>query len=67
MKTKSIYGKEYNDFWDSFNKIYPNILDSVWYEVCLDFWEDVYNECLSIKENITAAKKYIDEHKFDYD
>lgn len=61
----SIYGEEYDNFWHAFYLRHPNI--SAWYEVCLDFWEDVYNESLSIEENISNATDYIREHENDYD
>ena len=62
----NIYGEEYDNFWNAFNLRHPNVSDC-WYEVYLDFWEDVYNESLSLEENIANAADYIREHENDYD
>ena len=64
----SIYGHEFDKFWYMFGQAYPDIkLSEVWYEICLDFWEDEYDECLTVKENLAHAASYIKSHINDYD
>ena len=62
----SIYGEDFGDFWHAFDLRYPNV-SACWYEVYLDFWEDIYNESLSLEENIANAADYIRDHENDYD
>lgn len=61
----SIYGEEYDSFWAEFDKTYKDSPE-VWYEVRLDFFEDVYDDSLSLEQNLHAADEYIKRHKDDY-
>ena len=55
-------------FWDVFKKRYPEIDTSdIWYEVFIDFTEFVHRKDKSMEWNLKKAKKYIMEHKDDYD
>ena len=61
-----LYGKEFNDFWSLVKKEHPE-MPNVWYEVYVDFFDEVYNKNLSLEANIEIAYEYIIEHQNDYD
>ena len=56
----------YNDFWERFDFTFPT-LEPAWYEVYIDFMDDIYNPSLSEEQNLWNAYKYIEAHRNDYD
>ena len=64
----SIYGRAYDDFWRVFSIVHPEIsLSKVLYEICIDFWDDVYDEHKTFLENMCAAEEYLKKHINDYE
>lgn len=61
-----IYGINFKVFWDEVEKSHTD-MPQVYYEVYVDFMEDVYDEKRSLKENVRMAYEYIVVHQNDYD
>lgn len=58
----------YSHFWNEFHKRYPELNTSnIWYEVFIDFTDNVYRRDKSLNWNLKKAKKYIMEHFNDYE
>lgn len=61
------YGRFFAYFWNVYNQTYPDFpTGNIYYEVLVDFWEDVFNEALPMKESLTMAHDYLKEHINDY-
>lgn len=62
-----LMGDSYTRFWSKFRQRFPLDFANVWYEVFVDFWEDCFNEDLSLEDNLQRAYMYLQEHQNDYD
>lgn len=62
-----LMGDDYAQFWAKFKQRFPLAFVNVWYEVFVDFWEDLFNEDLPLEENLQNAYAYLQEHQNDYD
>lgn len=62
-----LYYRKSVEFWRQYDKKHPDFpTNDIYYEVLLDFWEDVFDENLPLDESLEMAYKYLKEHSEDY-
>lgn len=55
-------------FWKNFIWTYPDFdVSDIWYEVFIDFMDYEFEEEQTLQYNLDKAKKYLTEHRNDYD
>ena len=61
-----LYGSQFQLFWEKVELVHPDI-PQAYYEVYVDFMDDIYDDRLPLEDNVEMAYRYILNHQNDYD